>query len=38
MPRYNENLDSDLQEELDKREISADDGEKFLDVGTGPAT
>jgi ubiquinone/menaquinone biosynthesis C-methylase UbiE len=38
MPWYNENLDSDLQEELDKRKISADDGKKFLDVGTGPAT
>ena len=37
MPWYNENLDSDLQEELDKRKISADDGKKFLDVGTGPA-
>ena len=38
MPWYNENLESDLQEELDKRKISADDGKKFLDVGTGPAT
>ena len=38
MPWYNENLDSDLQEELDKRKISADDGKKFLDVCTGPAT
>jgi ubiquinone/menaquinone biosynthesis C-methylase UbiE len=38
MPWYNENLDSDLQEELDKRKISADDGKKFLDLGTGPAT
>jgi SAM-dependent methyltransferase len=38
MPWYNENLDSDLQEELDKRKVSADDGKKFLDVGTGPAT
>jgi SAM-dependent methyltransferase len=38
MPRYNENLDSDSQEELDKRKISADDGKKFLDLGTGPAT
>jgi hypothetical protein len=35
MPWYNENLDSDLQEELDRREIT--DG-KFLDLGTGPAT
>ncbi|MBV9176968.1 MAG: class I SAM-dependent methyltransferase [Nitrososphaeraceae archaeon] len=38
MPWYNENLDSDLQEELDKRRISADEGKKFLDLGTGPAT
>ena len=38
MPWYNENLDSDLQEELDERKISADDGKKFLDLGTGPAT
>jgi 2-polyprenyl-3-methyl-5-hydroxy-6-metoxy-1,4-benzoquinol methylase len=38
MPWYNENLDSDLQEELDKGKISVDDGKKFLDVGTGPAT
>ena len=38
MPWYNENLDSNLQEKLDKRKISADDGKKFLDLGTGPAT
>jgi ubiquinone/menaquinone biosynthesis C-methylase UbiE len=38
MPWYNENFDSDLQKELDKRKISADGGKKFLDLGTGPAT
>jgi methylase of polypeptide subunit release factors len=35
MPWYNENLDSDLEEELDHREIT---NGKFLDLGTGPAT
>jgi hypothetical protein len=35
MAWYNENLDSDLEEELDRREISKG---KFLDLGTGPAT
>ena len=35
MPWYNENLDSDLEEELDHREIT---NCKFLDLGTGPAT
>jgi hypothetical protein len=34
MPWYNENLDSDLEEELDHREIT---NGKFLDLGTGPA-
>ena len=36
MPWYNENFDSDLEKELDKRKI-INDG-KFLDLGTGPAT
>jgi SAM-dependent methyltransferase len=35
MPWYNENLDYDLEEELNRREISSG---KFLDLGTGPAT
>jgi SAM-dependent methyltransferase len=35
MPWYNENLDSDLENELDCRKIT---GGKFLDLGTGPAT
>jgi ubiquinone/menaquinone biosynthesis C-methylase UbiE len=38
MPWYNENFDSDLQKQLDKRKISADGVKKFLDLGTGPAT
>ena len=35
MPWYNENLDADLEEELDKRKINQG---KFLDLGTGPGT
>ena len=35
MPWYNENLDFDLEEELDRRKITCG---KFLDLGTGPAT
>ena len=35
MPWYNENLDSDLEEELDGRKIT---NGIFLDLGTGPAT
>jgi SAM-dependent methyltransferase len=35
MPWYNENLDSDLEEELHCRKIT---NGKFLDLGTGPAT
>jgi SAM-dependent methyltransferase len=35
MPWYNENLDSDLEQELYRRKIS---NGKFLDLGTGPAT
>ena len=35
MPWYNENLDSDLEEELERRKISKG---KILDLGTGPAT
>jgi SAM-dependent methyltransferase len=35
MPWYNENLDSDLEEELEKRKISKG---RILDLGTGPAT
>jgi SAM-dependent methyltransferase len=35
MPWYNENLDYDLEEELNRREISSG---KFLDLGTGPGT
>ena len=35
MPWYNENLDADLEEELEKREINQG---RFLDLGTGPGT
>ena len=35
MPWYNENLDFDLEEELDRRKITCG---KFLDLGTGPGT
>jgi SAM-dependent methyltransferase len=35
MPWYNENLDSDLENELDHRKIT---NGIFLDLGTGPAT
>src|SRR5919109_5064484 len=35
MPWYNENLDLDLQEELERRKISKG---RILDLGTGPAT
>jgi SAM-dependent methyltransferase len=35
MPWYNENLDSDLEEELYRRKIT---NGKLLDLGTGPAT
>jgi SAM-dependent methyltransferase len=35
MPWYNQNLDSDLENELDHRKITSG---KFLDLGTGPAT
>jgi SAM-dependent methyltransferase len=35
MPWYNENLDSDLEEQLDQRKITSG---RFLDLGTGPAT
>jgi SAM-dependent methyltransferase len=35
MPWYNENLDYDLEEELNRRKISSG---KFLDLDTGPAT
>ena len=35
MPWYNENLDSDLEEELHYRKIT---NGKFLDLGTGPVT
>ena len=34
MPWYNENLDFDLEEELDRRKITSG---KFLDLGTDPA-
>ncbi|MGA9153311.1 MAG: class I SAM-dependent methyltransferase [Candidatus Nitrosopolaris sp.] len=37
MPWYNERFDSDLERELDQRNISPN-GKKFLDLGTGPAT
>ena len=35
MPWYNQNLDPDLEDELDRRKIT---NGKFLDLGTGPAT
>jgi SAM-dependent methyltransferase len=35
MPWYNENLDSDLEEELERRKITKG---RILDLGTGPAT
>ena len=35
MPWYNQNLDSDLEEELHCRKVT---NGKFLDLGTGPAT
>jgi len=35
MPWYNENLDADLEEEMERRKISHG---KFLDLGTGPGT
>jgi len=35
MPWYDENLDSNLEEELYRRKIT---NGKFLDLGTGPAT
>jgi cyclopropane fatty-acyl-phospholipid synthase-like methyltransferase len=35
MPWYDENLDADLEEELDRRKINHG---KFLDIGTGPGT
>ena len=35
MPWYNEYLDSDLEEELERRKISTG---RILDLGTGPAT
>ena len=35
MPWYNESLDADLEEELEKRKINQG---KFLDLGTGPGT
>jgi SAM-dependent methyltransferase len=35
MPWYNKNLDSDLENELDQRNITSG---KFLDLGTGPTT
>ena len=35
MPWYNENLDTDLEEELEKRKITKG---RILDLGTGPAT
>jgi ubiquinone/menaquinone biosynthesis C-methylase UbiE len=35
MPWYNESLDSDLEQELEKRKIKSG---KILDLGTGPAT
>jgi hypothetical protein len=34
MPWYNENLDPDLEEELEKRKISKG---RILDLGTGPS-
>jgi len=35
MPWYNEQLDSDLEEELERRKVSTG---RILDLGTGPAT
>jgi ubiquinone/menaquinone biosynthesis C-methylase UbiE len=35
MPWYNENLDTDLEEELQRRKIT---NGRILDLGTGPAT
>ena len=35
MPWYNENLDSDLEKELERRKIAKG---RILDLGTGPAT
>ena len=35
MPWYNENLDFDLENELNQRNITKG---KFLDLGTGPGT
>jgi methylase of polypeptide subunit release factors len=35
MPWYNENIDSDLEEELERGKISKG---RILDLGTGPAT
>ena len=35
MPWYNKNLDSDLEEELEKRKITKG---RILDLSTGPAT
>jgi ubiquinone/menaquinone biosynthesis C-methylase UbiE len=35
MPWYNEQLDSDLEEELERRKVSKG---RILDLGTGPAT
>jgi ubiquinone/menaquinone biosynthesis C-methylase UbiE len=35
MPWYNENLDTDLEEELERRKITKG---RILDLGTGPAT
>jgi hypothetical protein len=35
MPWYNENLDSDLEEEFERRKVSKG---RILDLGTGPAT
>ena len=35
MPWYNENLDTDLEEELERRKITKG---RLLDLGTGPAT
>ena len=37
MAWYNERFDSDLERELDQRDIIAN-GKKFPDLGTGPAT
>jgi methylase of polypeptide subunit release factors len=35
MPWYNENLDTDLEEELQRRKTT---NGRILDLGTGPAT